>query len=61
MQLVILLADALVGSRPVKHASVFLCKTSIGGSKHGTGDGEEEREEAQDLVVRCLSEAVLVA
>ena len=61
MQLVILLTDALVGSRPVKLSSVSMCKTLIGGSQHGTGDGEEEREEARELVVRCLSKAVLVA
>ena len=43
VQLVIPLTDALVGCRPVKHASVSLCKTSIGGSQHGT-DTEKKSE-----------------
>ena len=60
MQLVILLTDALVGSRPVKHASVSLQDFDWRVTTWH-GDGAEEREEAQELVVRCLSETVLVA
>ena len=53
MQLVILLTDALVGSRPVKHASVSLCKTSTGGSQHGTETEKSEKKHRNWWCAAC--------